>query len=154
MSSGTTSPKTPNKGTNKGGTTVGQIQTPGSTVIQSGRTISPYATGGLNTVPGLAQLDGTANAPERVLNPKQTSLFETMVESLEQLSRINVNLPTLANLPDMTSGGSEYNFGDIVVNVSSLSSDADYEEVADQLMNTIKDRMNRGMPIGGVRIQR
>lgn len=155
MSSGTTSPKTPNKGTNKGGTTVGQIQTPGSTVIQSGRTISPYATGGLNTVPGLAQLDGTANAPERVLNPKQTSLFETMVESLEQLSRINVNLPTLANLPDMTGGGSNTVFeGDIIVQVSSLSSDADYEEVADQLMNTIKDRMNRGMPIGGVRIQR
>lgn len=113
-----------------------------------------YATGGLNTQPGLAELHGTANAPERILSPKQTALFEDMVKSLEEMSRININLPTLANLPDMTGGGSEYNFGDIVVNVSSLSSDADYEEVADQLMETIRDRMNRGMPIGGVRIQR
>jgi len=38
----------------------------------SNRTMMKYASGGLNTKTGLAWLDGTANAPELVLNARDT----------------------------------------------------------------------------------
>ena len=85
--------------------------------------IKRYKRGGLVDNSGLAWLDGTKKDPERVLSPKQTKLFELMVQSLEKQS-----------LSKTTSEhqNSSYTFGDInsTIVVEKAVSDADIERAA------------------------
>ena len=109
-----------------------------------------YKDGGRITSTGPAWVDGTETNPERILNAKQNSLFETLVNSMEQMSRINVpSLPALGS--DWTGGGAPVNVGDIILNVDKLESDDDYSAVADKVIEMIMEKVNRGSAIGGIR---
>ena len=110
-----------------------------------------YGNGGEARFTGLAWLDGTPNKPERVLSPYQTELFEDMIESLHNIrvatSSYSFSSPELGS----PAGGSVYLDGDIVVNVGSLADDADYEEVAAKVMETIAEEISRSSVVGGLR---
>ena len=84
--------------------------------------IKRYATGGLNTHTGIAWLDGTANAPELVLNARDTENFIELKDTLTSLK---------------SSGGLNFNGGDnyydIKVQVDSLGSDYDVDKAIDRI---------------------
>lgn len=110
-----------------------------------------FAEGGLVRSTGLKWLDGTMARPERVLSPWQTELFEILVKSMEQMSRLHVNVPYIN--PQFSSAALAGNtFGDIIVNVEQLIDSEDYDEVADQVMDHINQRLARGMSVGGIRM--
>ena len=106
---------------------------PGSTSWQ----FTPFATGGFADFTGPAWLDGTKSQPEAVLNPKQTHLFTSMVNSLEKASNnSNINSPL----------GSSYNIGDIntTIQVDKLDNQTDINRLARQVEDKIvKDIRNR-----------
>ena len=109
-----------------------------------------YKKGGLASFTGPAWLDGSPAEPERVLSPYQTKLFENMVMSLQKVA--TVNIPSLPFIAAPERGSSDaYSFGDIVVNVEKLESDADYEEMARKVGEIILRQMNKGSYIGGMR---
>jgi len=109
-----------------------------------------YKTGGLASFTGPAWLDGSPSAPERVLSPYQTKLFENLVMSLQKVATVNIpSLPFISS-PERGASGS-YSFGDIVVNVDKLESDADYEEMARKVGEVILRQMNKGSYVGGIR---
>lgn len=111
-----------------------------------------YKNGGIIDYTGPAWVDGSASLPERILNPYQNKLFETMVQALEQMSRVYV--PTMPNFGDMqTAGGNSVSVGDIIVNVDNLDTDDDYEELANKVGEIIMTRIGRTTAIGGLRIQ-
>lgn len=85
-----------------------------------------YATGGLNTKPGPAWLDGTPSEPEYVLNARQTDAFLKLAEVLP--SMFNGTSTTTSNI-----GGNMYL--EFHVNVDSISNDYD----VDQLVERVKD---------------
>ena len=93
--------------------------------------------GGLADYTGLAWLDGTKSNPERVLSPRQTKLFESMVHSLEKSTNSNVN----------SSFGSSYNIGDIntSIQVAKLDNQTDINQLAkqveDKIVKTIRNRV-------------
>ena len=89
---------------------------------------------------------------ERVLTPEQSETFDKVLKTMEALNKIYVNMPSLN--PQMTSGNtSNITFeGGIHIEVDQLSSDSDYEEVAERVMDYINERIGRGMSVGGVRI--
>ncbi len=112
-----------------------------------------FKEGGIANFTGPAWLDGTPNAPERVLSPYQTELFEDLIQTLHNV-RVAVSSPAVFT-PQMRDAGMSGNtFGDIIINVDTLSDDADYEEVATRVMEEIADRMNFGSAIGGLRYGR
>lgn len=82
-----------------------------------------YATGGLNTNPGLAQLDGTLTEPEYILNSDQTKAFFNLVNTLTS--------------NEGKSGVSGDNYFDIDINVDELSNDYDVENIADKIKQMI-----------------
>ena len=96
-----------------------------------------YKQGGLADYTGLAWLDGTSSNPERILSPRQTKLFESMVHSLEKSTNSNIN-----------SGlGSSYNIGDIntTIQVDRLDNETDVnklvKQVEDKILKTIRNRV-------------
>ena len=114
-------------------------------------TYEAYKKGGIADFTGPAWLDGTPREPERVLSPKQTELFETMVRALESMSRISV--PTMPNYGSMDfAGGSGVSVGDIIVNVDNLDTDDDYEELAKKVSDILMERIGRTTVVGGIRI--
>ena len=71
---------------------------------------------------------------------------------MEALNRVYVSMPSLN---PQYSGASTSNItfeGGIHIEVDQLSSDSDYEEVAERVMDYINERIGRGMSVGGVRI--
>ena len=70
---------------------------------------------------------------------------------MEQMSRLHVNVPYIH--PQLSSGAITGNsFGDIIVNVEQLIDSEDYDEVADQVMEHINQKLARGMSVGGIRM--
>ena len=115
-------------------------------------TIAAYAKGGLASFTGPAWLDGTQQDPERVLSPYQTKLFESMVQALEQMSRISIQ--PMQNYVDVpASGTTGVSVGDIVVNVDNLDTEDDYEEMADKVCEILMERIGQTAAIGGLRIR-
>lgn len=78
-----------------------------------------YKTGGLADFTGPAWLDGTPSRPEYVLNANQTERFFALIDVLENFGADNV-----------ASGDHGDNYFDIDINVESLGSDYDVEQVA------------------------
>lgn len=111
-----------------------------------------FSTGGEADYTGYAVLHGTPQKPERVLSASQTESFNNLVRLLEE---IKIRVPGL-NLPSYTATGSNQaiQFGDINVNVDQLSSDSDYAELAERVMEEIKNRIARESIVGGIRITR
>ena len=98
--------------------------------FRHGGAVMAYARGGLANFTGPAWLDGTKSAPERILSPRQTQLFESMVSSLEKASN-NSNINSVL--------GSSYKIGDINtnINVEKLDNETDIDAVARQVENRI-----------------
>ena len=88
-----------------------------------------YASGGLADFTGPAWLDGTKSRPEYVLNADQTRAFFTLVDVLEAL-RIGTSKTT------ENSGDINY---DIDINVESIGSDYDVEQMAGTIKRLIND---------------
>ena len=111
-----------------------------------------FSTGGEADYTGYAVLHGTPQKPERVLSASQTESFNNLVRLLEE---IKIRVPGL-NLPSYTATGSNQaiEFGDININVDQLSSDSDYAELAERVMEEIKNRIARESIVGGIRITR
>ena len=112
--------------------------------------IKKYATGGLVRSTGLAWLDGTTSAPERVLSPQQTKLFDTLVQTLQAAAFTGRTSMPAMDL-QTSRNGSVNTFGDIIVQVDHLSSDTDYREMAEKVGDAILERMNLGTAVGGIR---
>lgn len=107
-----------------------------------------YATGGVAQETGPAWLDKA----ERVLNPYQTQLFETMVEALERIGTVSISsMPNYGNA--VNNAQSQLSFGDIVVNVDNLDTDDDYEELAEKVSEVLMERIGRTAVVGGLRIR-
>ena len=43
------------------------------------------------------------------------------------------------------------NVGDIILNIDSIETDDDYEDIAQRVIDVIMERVNRGSAIGGIR---
>ena len=97
-----------------------------------------YAKGGLANFTGPAWLDGTPSAPERILSPKQTKLFKSMVSSLEKASSNSVSYGS-------TFG---YNVGDIIttIQVDKLDNQTDINRLAklveDKIVKDIRNKVS------------
>jgi hypothetical protein len=87
-----------------------------------------FKTGGLADFTGPAWLDGTKTKPEYVLNSDQTKAFFRLVDVLSSLQM----------KPAQTTQNSGDNTYDIDINVESIGSDYDVE----QLASTIKRLIN------------
>ena len=87
-----------------------------------------YKTGGLADFTGPAWLDGTRSKPEYILNADQTKAFFTLVDVLGSLQAGN----------SKTAQNSGDNTYDIDINVESIGSDYDVE----QLATTVKRLIN------------
>ena len=88
-----------------------------------------YKTGGLADFTGPAWLDGTKSKPEYILNADQTKAFFTLVDVLSGLRDSKTS--TTQN-----SGDSIY---DIDINVESIGSDYDVDQLADRVKSLINE---------------
>jgi hypothetical protein len=86
-----------------------------------------YKTGGLVDFTGPAWLDGTRSAPEYILNAEQTHSFFKLIDILESLRLGGTG-------SSQFSGDSIY---DIDINVESMSSDYDVEQMAEKVKSLI-----------------
>ena len=86
-----------------------------------------YKSGGLADFTGPAWLDGTKTKPEYILSADQTKYFFTLVDTLEGLKFRDSN-------SSQFNGDSIY---DIDINVESISSDYDVEQVAEKVRELI-----------------
>lgn len=114
------------------------------------RLIKAYRDGGLASSTGLAWLDGTKSRPERILSPYQTQLFEDMIKTLHEIKTINVGNIMSSKAPDMNSSIGGLTIEQIQVNVEKLETDADYEEMANRVGEKLKEKITKGMAIGGI----
>ena len=120
-----------------------------ATANNPGAYLKQFKLGGLARFTGPAWLDGTQSAPERILSPYQTKLFEDMIGTLHA---IKVSAPSMpANIYEGNAQSEIITFGDIIVNVEELSDQTDYKDLADRIMEEIMSRMTRGSAVGGIR---
>lgn len=112
-------------------------------------TVKKYAKGGIADSTGLAWIDGTKQNPERILSPTQTKLFEALVSSLEAIRVQTPRIPSNIYEGKELAGAST--FGDIIVQVNSLSSDTDFEEMAEKIMDVMSRKIAKGTAVGGIR---
>ena len=91
--------------------------------------LKKYKTGGLANFTGPAWLDGTKSHPELVLNQKDTQNFI-------QLKDILASLMTGSHTSTENNGDITY---DIDINVESISSDYDVEQVANKIKSLINE---------------
>ena len=88
-----------------------------------------YKTGGLADFTGPAWLDGTKSRPEYILNADQTKAFFTLVDVLSGLGLGNSNSTE-------KTGDISY---DIDINVESIGSDYDVEQIAETIKRLINE---------------
>ena len=88
-----------------------------------------YKTGGLADFTGPAWLDGTKSKPEYILNAEQTKAFFTLVDVLG-------GLQTRGLQSSQNTGDSNY---DIDINVESIGSDYDVEQLAGKIKSLINE---------------
>lgn len=91
--------------------------------------IKKYKTGGLADFTGPAWLDGTKSKPEYILNAEQTRAFFQLVDVLS-------GLKSNSNTNTQNSGDNTY---DIDINVESIGSDYDVEQLADTVKRLINE---------------
>ena len=110
-----------------------------------------FGRGGLVTQPTQA-LIGETGRPERVLDPDQTMLFDTLVATLQQATRLSVSaMPDVGRVAGGGGGaGSNFAVDQIIVNVEQLNDDQDYDELADKVFETLVERIQSGSAMGGL----
>jgi hypothetical protein len=91
--------------------------------------LKAYKTGGLADFTGPAWLDGTKSKPEYILNADQTKAFFSMIDVLESLR--GGGSKTVQNSGD--------NSFDIDINIESIGSDYDVEQLADTVKRLINE---------------
>jgi N-acetylmuramoyl-L-alanine amidase len=94
-----------------------------------GSNLSSYKTGGLADFTGPAWLDGTKSKPEYILNADQTKAFFSLVDVLGSLW-------TGTSQTTQNSGDNTY---DIDINVESIGSDYDVEQLAETIKRLINE---------------
>ena len=108
-----------------------------------------FDTGGVPSNEGYAYV----HAKERILNPYQTELFESLVNTMDIMSHImSPGMPDFHQ--ESLQNSSSVSVGDIIVNVDKMDTDADYDEMAEKVLNSIMEKLNRGSVIGGIRFSR
>lgn len=113
---------------------------------------SAYATGGLAQETGFAWLDGTKEKPERVLSPHQTKLFEDMISTLHAIKIKTTPTPTIP-YESINSTSLVTVEGGINIVVERLSEDADYEDLATKVLESIENMTSRTSAVGGIRMR-
>ena len=88
-----------------------------------------FKTGGLADFTGPAWLDGTKSKPEYILNADQTKAFFTLVDVLSGLD---------TKTPQTTQNNGDSNY-DIDINVETIGSDYDVEQLADKVKSLISE---------------
>lgn len=97
-----------------------------------------YKMGGLADYTGPAWLDGTKSRPELVLNQKDTSNFIALKDILSEIM-------TRSDLGTTTAASGD-NYFDIEINVDSLNSDYDVEQIANKIRDMLyKDATYRNV---------
>ncbi len=113
--------------------------------------VTAYARGGLARATGLAWLDGTKQKPERILSPYQTELFEDLLKTLHTIRTYQAPAAVVQpRLPEARQPS--YHIDSITVQVQTLESDQDYEEMAERVGEHIMNKVTRGMSVGGIRL--
>ena len=92
--------------------------------------VSRYSTGGLADFTGPAWLDGTKSRPELVLNQRDTANFIQLKDILAEV----MNRSTITDTKSKPSGD---NYFEIAINVDSIESDYDVEQIADKIRDMI-----------------
>ena len=96
--------------------------------------LTHYATGGLSTTTGPAWLDGTPAEPELILNSADTKNFLILKDALTDFMNNHTNLGGAKN-----NDVSKTTYVDVNINVDSLTSDYDVNEVARQVQDYITE---------------
>ena len=110
-----------------------------------------FKEGGILDFTGPAWIDGSKQKPERVLNPYQNELFETLVRAMERMSKVQIpSMPDFGRIGE--NGNSVMSIGDIIVNVDNLDTEDDYETIARKVSEIIMERIGRTTVVGGLRI--
>lgn len=100
---------------------------------------------------GLIQIDGTKTKPERILSPYQTELFETLVRSMESMSKISApSMRYYGDTPKNENAGTTLSMGDLIINVDQIATDDDYETIAEKVKESIVESITNGRAIGGI----
>ncbi len=117
-----------------------------------GLTLEAYKNGGVANYTGLIQIDGTKTAPERILSPFQTALFESLVKSMETMSKVNIgSMQYYGETPTIQrNNNSSYTIGDVIINVDKIATDDDYETIAEKVKESIVESITKGRAIGGI----
>lgn len=117
-----------------------------------GLTLEAYKNGGVANYTGLIQIDGTKTAPERILSPFQTALFESLVKSMETMSKVNIgSMRYYGETPTIQrNSNSSYTMGDVIINVDKIATDDDYETIAEKVKESIVESITKGRAIGGI----
>jgi len=125
------------------------------------KNIKSYSTGGEVFDTGLIQIDGTKNKPERILSPGQTSDFNSLTESIDRMSLID-----LASIVDIMDDWSRYykfddslfasipselmqknnnTIGDINITITGnkIDNDTDLDELARQIGNAFTKELSK-----------
>jgi hypothetical protein len=89
-----------------------------------------YKTGGLADFTGPAWLDGTKSHPELVLNQRDTANFIQLKDILAEV----MNRSTATDTKSKPTGD---NYFEIAINVDSIESDYDVEQIADKIRDMI-----------------
>lgn len=119
-------------------------------VVHNAKAKKEFGRGGLVTQPTTA-LIGELGRPERVLDPDQTMLFDTLVATLQQASMVGVSaMPDVGSYTGSSSGSGSFAVDQIIVNVDQLADDQDYEELADRIFETLVERVQSGSAVGGL----
>lgn len=96
-----------------------------------------FDSGGL--AKGIGTIYKNTIKPELMLSPTQTEIFGRFTSVLTKLP----NLQSASSLSSMLAGSknSVFNFGDININVDTLESDADYKQMANKSLDSIRNQL-------------
>ena len=112
-------------------------------------TVSAYAKGGLVDYTGMAMVHGSQSDPEAFLSSSDTRLMRGFLDSINTL----VSVPRMSGGMDSASGGSNgyVEIENIIVQIETLGSDTDYEEMARRVGKAIYHEITvkSGTPVGG-----
>lgn len=114
-----------------------------------GATVLPYAKGGLVNYTGMAMVHGSKSDPEAFLSSSDTKMMRGFLDSINML----VSVPRMSGGMSASSGGSNgyVEIENIIVQIETLGSDADYEEMARRVGKAIYHEITvkSGTPVGG-----
>jgi hypothetical protein len=142
------------KRTLSGSASTNNSTTKGNTNPSFSISLTQYKTGGLNTKPGLAWLDGTPTKPEYVLNADQTAMLK---DALFMSSAVSQSLSAMSAIPSSVSSiydsirEETIEIGSVSVNVNVPSVASDYDsrrigEIAmEEMMQIARKHGARGL---------